>query len=182
MLAVMVSVRPRFCNDIENRKKLEEVRKNSPKLETPFKVYIYCTKDKGRLLQVLHNGDTFYGATYDGRTQFIKTFTDEYPFWKCGKVIGEFVCDRINVYKYNSDGCGIEKQDELLSLSCLSEKELYQYLQGKKPHAWHISNLTIYDEPKDLCDFMNPYGEHLKSAPQSWCYVQYFKREVDISL
>ncbi|MCH5199745.1 MAG: hypothetical protein J1F60_02205 [Oscillospiraceae bacterium] len=149
MLAVMVSIRPRFCNDIEIRKKLEEVRKNSPKLETPFKVYIYCTKDIEKLSE------------------------NKYPLWKCGKVIGEFVCDRIDVYKYNSNGRGIVNQDELLSLSCLSEKELYHYLQGKKPHAWHISDLVIYDKQmtKNIWDFMNPYGEYLKSAPQSWCYV-----------
>lgn len=46
--AVMLSIRPRWVQKIANGKKTIEVRKTKPKLETPFKCYIYCT------LQGLH--------------------------------------------------------------------------------------------------------------------------------
>ena len=42
--AVLIAIRPKWCELIANGKKTVEVRKNSPKLKTPFKCYIYCTK------------------------------------------------------------------------------------------------------------------------------------------
>lgn len=42
--AVMLSIRPKWCEKIINGDKTIEVRKTRPKLETPFKCYIYCTK------------------------------------------------------------------------------------------------------------------------------------------
>lgn len=42
--AVMISIRPKWCGKICSGEKTIEVRKTSPKLETPFKCYIYRTK------------------------------------------------------------------------------------------------------------------------------------------
>ena len=44
MKEVLISIQPRWCKLIANGKKTVEVRKTKPKLETPFKAYIYCTK------------------------------------------------------------------------------------------------------------------------------------------
>lgn len=44
--AVLISIQPKWCAMITQGKKILEVRKNRPKIETPFKCYIYCTKDK----------------------------------------------------------------------------------------------------------------------------------------
>ena len=41
--AVMLSIRPKWCEKIISGEKTVEVRKTRPKLETPFKCYIYCT-------------------------------------------------------------------------------------------------------------------------------------------
>lgn len=41
--AVMLSIRPKWCEKIASGKKTVEVRKTRPKLDTPFKCYIYCT-------------------------------------------------------------------------------------------------------------------------------------------
>lgn len=43
MKAVLISINPKWCEMIANEKKPIEVRKNKPKVETPFKCYIYCT-------------------------------------------------------------------------------------------------------------------------------------------
>ena len=42
--AVLISIRPEWCDLIVRGKKTIEVRKTRPKLETPFTAYIYCTK------------------------------------------------------------------------------------------------------------------------------------------
>ena len=44
--AVLISVRPEWCQKIASGEKTIEVRKNRPKLAPPFKCYIYCTRDK----------------------------------------------------------------------------------------------------------------------------------------
>ena len=44
--AVLISIKPKWCELIASGKKTVEVRKTNPKLDTPFKCYIYCTKAK----------------------------------------------------------------------------------------------------------------------------------------
>ena len=44
--AILMSIQPKWCALIADGYKTVEVRKSRPKFETPFKVYIYCTKDK----------------------------------------------------------------------------------------------------------------------------------------
>ena len=43
--SVLISIRPKWCEKIVNGEKTIEVRKTRPKLQTPFKCYIYCTMD-----------------------------------------------------------------------------------------------------------------------------------------
>ena len=43
MKAIMLSIRPQWCEMIASGKKTIEVRKTRPKLDTPLKCYIYCT-------------------------------------------------------------------------------------------------------------------------------------------
>ena len=45
MKSVLISIKPKWCELIASGKKTVEVRKTRPKLETPFKCYIYCTKN-----------------------------------------------------------------------------------------------------------------------------------------
>ena len=46
--AVLISIKPKWCDLIRRGRKTVEVRKTCPKLEVPFKVYIYETMDSGR--------------------------------------------------------------------------------------------------------------------------------------
>ena len=52
--AVMISIRPKWCEKIVIGEKTIEVRKTRPKLETPFECYIYRTK--GTILHII-NGE-----------------------------------------------------------------------------------------------------------------------------
>ena len=141
MKSVLISIQPKWCELIASGKKTVEVRKTKPKLETPFKVYIYATKSGNRL--VLKNDKVY---------EISKDIT--------GKVIGEFVCDRfITSFLNNNDGWFVE-------LGCLTTKEIDEY-QGENPtlYGWHISDLVIYDTPKELSEF------GVKRPFQSWGYV-----------
>lgn len=153
--AVLISINPEWCGLIANGKKTVEVRKTRPKIETPFKVYIYCTKSKINSFWI--------GKRYSYADDRIRnTFDVEGN----GKIIGEFICDRIIEFPYNANGYGLKAEKTLCALSGVPVKELYHYLQGKKPYGWHISNLKIYDNPREISRF------GLKRAPQSWRYVE----------
>lgn len=202
--SVMLSIRPKWCEKIARGEKTIEVRKTRPKLETPFKCYIYCTKAKERLIAILKDGDENYGETYHGKPVFIKLDEGSVcDMWgKRQKVIGEFVCDRISPlhnictddWKRLAGGLhNIEK--ELVNQACLTEAQLHTYAGGKNCFAWHISDLKIYDTPKELIEFHTwkkckscsksgyestacIYDENcmipaaITKAPQSWCYVE----------
>lgn len=202
--AVLISISPKWCEKIASGEKTIEVRKTRPKLETPFKCYIYCTKAKKRLIGILKDGDENYGETYHGKPVFIKLDEGSVcDMWgKRQKVIGEFVCDRISPlhnictddWKRLAGGLhNIEK--ELVNQACLTEAQLHTYAGGKNCFAWHISDLKIYDTPKELIEFHTwkkckscsksgyesttcIYDENcmipvaITKAPQSWCYVE----------
>lgn len=44
--SVLISIRPKWCEKIASGEKTIEVRKTRPKMNTPFKCYIYCTLPK----------------------------------------------------------------------------------------------------------------------------------------
>lgn len=186
--AVMLSVRPKWCEKIANGEKTIEVRKTRPKLKTPFKCYIYCTVER---------------AGYDALWVLDAPTREKYSFLAVsaylenpkgankgnGKVIGEFTCDRIyELAPLNHAPDDVEKQ------ACLTREEIVNYLKGTG-YGWHISNLKIYDTPKELIEFHTwkkckscsksgyestacIYDENcmipeaITKAPQSWCYVE----------
>lgn len=47
--AVLISIRPQWCEKIFNGQKTIEVRKTRPKMEPPFKCCIYCTQSADML-------------------------------------------------------------------------------------------------------------------------------------
>ena len=168
MKSVLMSIQPKWCELIASGKKTIEVRKTKPKLETPFKVYIYATKSGDRL--VLKSDKVF---------EISRAIT--------GKVIGEFVCERISeppylsniVTLYGTRNTYAPFSDEL-NASCLTIGELNNYGKGNSIYFWHISNLVIYDKPKELNNFYKPTlptflryeDDVIKRPPQSWCYVE----------
>ena len=178
--AVMLSIRPKWCEKIANGEKTIEVRKTKPKLETPFKCYIYCTgydalwvldaptREKYSFMAVAAYLENPKGANKGN-----------------GKVIGEFTCDRIyELAPLNHAPDDVEKK------ACLTREEIVNYLKGTG-YGWHISDLLIYDQPRELSEFQRAtdpcdschaeytwectdckkLGGDIKRPPQSWCYV-----------
>lgn len=178
--AVMISIRPRWCAAIANGRKTVEVRKDAPKVETPFKCFIYCTKSPPYLVaDYLFCGDRIPEyRTISGR--FFEE-VDSSGQAMNGKIIGEFICNRIIDIKSrgisdNFNYCylpltvfgndDIEPEIRAISKSCISQEELNAYGAGHtRLYAWHISELKLYDEPRDLTSI------GLLHPPQSWCYV-----------
>lgn len=170
MKSVLISIKPKWCELIANGRKTIEVRKTRPKLEAPFKCYIYCTKDKGV-------------SFWTGKRYAYADDRSHNPFDVCGngKVIGEFVCDTFITDKTGG-------RDALFNAAaCINELEAASYSQNKPLYGWRISDLVIYDKPKELSDFSN--GSSMLSfsktkdgfpwkysgitrPPQSWCYVE----------
>ena len=191
MKAVMISIRPEWCEKIASGEKTVEVRKTRPKLEPPFKCYIYATKPKRYYKVGEHLAATDENLYLSGGK--VK-MSDGFEFWaegtRCeylsGKVIGEFVCDEIFPIRVFENG-GI--QDYMLhriERSCVPYDVIADYIRrGKTGCGWHISDLVIYAQPKELSEFCSydartyigengyPMPTHeITRPPQSWFYVE----------
>lgn len=163
--AVLISIRPEWCDLIVRGKKTIEVRKTRPKLETPFKAYIYCTKAPQHLITIFKDGEeTMDGEIHHGKPEFLKC--DKYlPDSIRGNtkmVIGEFICDDIR--RIGPEYCIVKEDIETaIAGSCLSIKQVKEYAgwdigmnyaDMKDLYGWHISNLKIYDKPRNLHEFV----------------------------
>ena len=163
--AVLISIRPKWAEKIANGEKTVEVRKTKPKLKTPFKCYIYCTKDK-HLAFMQNAAGTNLIACMD-----VDAAIPVGGAIGNGKVIGEFTCDRIyDLAPLNHAPDDVEQQ------ACLTREEIVQYLKGIG-YGWHISDLRIYNTPRELGEFTGlrtfKSGFELRELdrpPQSWCY------------
>ena len=181
MKSVLISIRPQWVEKIANGEKTIEVRKSAPQ-EVPFKAYIYCTIGNGV------KGDYLVPSGI-----------------QCGKVIGEFVCDRIEMVNAKCSDYGIDLfYHDCLTNGCLTEREIEKYfnipedrdLRAMKGngYVWNISDLKIYDKPRELSEFSRPCSysglcfsckrtsfkkdgnllcnTKITRPPQSWMYVE----------
>lgn len=135
MKSVLISIRPKWCQKIMSGEKTIEVRKTRPKINQPFRCYIYQTGKGG--------------------------------------VIGEFVCDEIFDLSW-----GARIPSDIARGACLEPVEIHEYLGTGAGCGWHISNLKIYDTPRELSEFIGLRTglgsielRVLERPPQSWCYV-----------
>lgn len=161
MKAVLISIRPKWCEKIISGEKTIEVRKTRPKMDTPFRCYIYRTK--GSVPHIIN--------------------------WKWvrvevgGTIIGEFTCDaitRVNICGFWDDSG--KQLDNQLKETCLTSEEFCNYLGENVGYGWHISDLRVYDHPRELREFYavpNEVEVALKAKPkpvtrppQSWRYVE----------
>lgn len=196
MKAVLLSIQPKWCKKIANRRKTIEIRKTAPNLEVPFKCYIYCTKAPKKLITIFRDGEESYdGEIYHGKTKFITWDGIGVPDdidSAMQMIIGEFVCDKIDkiVHVGACDNdvlqLSIETPDglwksaeSLLQAACMNKASTEKYLQGRNGYCWHISDLKIYDRPRPLSDFTRlratKFGYEpvdIERPPQSWFYVE----------
>lgn len=171
MKAVLLSIRPKWCELIASGEKTVEVRKTRPKIPVPFKCYIYCTKPK-MITKYVFKPEDYPEYMRPEKTVFCKVPDASSPFCSeengNGKVIGEFVCDCVKTYPAD-DFVGAEDFDGSIITEpkdgefaywipeqgkmCLSYNEICTYGNGKPLYGWHIPDLKIYDKPKELSEF-----------------------------
>ena len=156
--AVLISIQPTWCAVIAIGIKTIEIRKTRPKIDTPFKCYIYCTKAK--------NGN-----------EVLRPCNDRNDI-RNGKVIGEFVCDEVLEDKRG------EYADVFSKSGLVPFFAQKKYGKNKPLYGWHISNLKIYDKPKELSEFCGGSSVFcirddgklsytgVTRPPQSWMYVE----------
>ena len=172
MISILQSIKPQYCELIAAGLKGDELRKTKPECPTPFKVYIYQSKHKW-VYKILERLGLYQG-----------------------KVIGEYVCNEITEYLCKN----VHRDSEIINTYdipqpvrqklCLSYEEICKCGNGDTLRDWHISNLKIYDKPRELSEFFKacdkPRGtdcsvcidnreqicKSLIRPPQSWCYVE----------
>lgn len=195
MKGILIAQKPRDCEKIVSGKKTIIVCKKMPKLQTPFKGYIFCTKGKP-FIQKIRFGDIAIS-----HTQISKNLYN-------GRVIGEFICDKVYLIKNQGSMFSVADEEqsvtnEIARQSCLDYYDMVSYLGNKDGYGWHITDLKIYDKPKELSEFRKlkerieqtcgclsnnglcnaaRYEElcdNIKkccfkepNAPKGWCYVQ----------
>ena len=102
MKSVLMSIAPKWCELIANGEKTIDVRKTKPKIETPFKCYIYCTKEKykNKYLHTSNKKNRLLFWHNKGDCEIVcQPENTSYIAHSCfGKVIGEFVCDEISKF------------------------------------------------------------------------------------
>lgn len=143
MKSVMFSINKPHTDNIKIGAKTSELRTRPPKIDEPYKAYIYETlKNSG-----------------------------------CGKVIGEFTAYNKNTYRICM---GVPAH--LVMCGCVSAKEILAYTKNGEKDLTEISisDLVIYDEPKELSEFCKPTmptglryeNDTITRPPQNWCYVE----------
>lgn len=171
--AVMISIRPKWCEKIAGGEKTIEVRKTRPKkLKNPFKCYIYCTQGR------------------DARRLRVS--------W--GKVIGEFTCDGFWIGSPRNtnpifcmaacmDGFDTEKyaKDKILYGWHIADLKIYdtpKELSEFSPVCRYKNDDKSCQARRVACSYQkydyNPdgsinlveCGRTLERPPQSWCYVE----------
>lgn len=188
MKSVLISTRPNWCekicrkigeeNGIPVYLKPVEVRKSAPK-EVPFKAYLYCSNGRFDITDIDDLTSESVRVVSEGR----------------GKVIGEFICDEVYIRPANTLYYGKGKEDylDLIKSACMTEMQVLDYMGGKfnrDTYFWHITDLKIYDKPKELGEFVKPcpYGASecmyddrpkcydcdrtITRPPQSWQYIE----------
>ena len=221
MKKILISVRPKWCEKICHvigkeeagkpiYEKRIEVRKSAPK-EVPFKAYIYATRPKKfyKCGAVSTSDELLWLA--NGKVEM----GDGFKFWadgdeyQClnGRIIGEFICDRIEMVNAKCSDYGIDLfYHDCLTNGCLTEREIEKYFNIPEDkdlrvmkgngYAWHISDLKIYDKPKELSELWGRKNclaadtvecwncfaacreingrryQPLRRPPQSWCYIE----------
>lgn len=179
MKAVLMAFSPEECKKIFSGEKTVDVRKIAPKLETPYRVYMYQTKEKGGVKIINDCLNSVYGG---------------------GKVVGEFVCDGIEEFKKFGSGVRF-KRFRALYETRLSLAEMREYMGNHdKVKGLHIAEPKRYDTPKELweftpwceksrniddnlemcCNCKNAFSDEdgvwlgcrVTRPPQSWMYVE----------
>lgn len=178
--AVLASIRPEYCAYIGMEIKTNEVRKTAPNLKPPFKCYIYCTQKPAVWwwLKKPYSADfKMQSENVMGRLPYEQPYPPHpmagpaHNLDMYGKVVAEFVCDFVTHYpqrELNGEMRYIITPQELKT-TCLTYDQIAEYGAGKDLYFWHISDLKVYDKPKELYEFRKCGAETMEELDERLC-------------
>lgn len=210
MTSILISEPPEQVANILNGKQSIIISKTAPKewkdyisekskeKPKPKTGYVYCTNPHAKKVLSLFTAD------FQPYLNTCRSICN-------GRVVASFTLmevEKINCETYPSDDSyqfrheyfpEKSTEDEILRKSCISGLE--PYLDGCEGYAWHISDLQIFDKPKNIWEFEHVGGylsvkdcpkkekgfcnmgfgvrgysgcdkARLKRPPKPWCYVE----------
>lgn len=157
---ILASIKPYYYYLIAEEKKKIEVRKTAFK-NLPQDIAFYMSKDE----------KSFAKIPKEYQEKYRKHF---------GKVGMRVVCDRIEMVNAKCSDYGIDLfYHDCLTKGCLTEREIEEYfnipenkdlrVMKGNGYAWHISDLKIYDKPKELREFRKPLDSVYCSYYRDYC-------------
>lgn len=147
MESILLSMRPERCEKVANGYVTLDVRKTRVNIETPFKVYIYCTKPRRVKSDIV----------------------------KVGHVIGEFICRRMHYFRVSTADwrAHLKKRYHLtwgeVSRTGMTHWQLTKYGEGKPLYGLEISDLKIYDIPRELSEFCYAKAPSMDELEEELC-------------
>lgn len=183
--AIMISIKHEWCAKIMNGEKTIEIRKNKALANAIQKlidengyadIYVYCSKDTKNLLHK-NCADIYWVEDKDFRNKNKQLGLQTQPILN-GKVLFKFRCYKVEEIRFDDK--------EVQRKACLTEDELFGYLFVNEPYhedmktgyAIHISDLEIFDEPKELSEFKS----YKKNIVNTKINGMVFETELDNSL
>ena len=196
MRAILISIKPKWAEKILNGEKTIEVRKSTALYKAIQKLidengyaefYVYCSKinrkDYHLIESITDKGETEYEVDYYiGSEGYLDYCFD-------GKVMFKFRCYNVEEILIKLNGnyyTNTLSNNKLLTKSCLSQNEIFEYTNAHvskigcylfSGYAIHISDLEIFDKPKELSEFYTIVKEKVKTdCPfncKGYCFTNY---------
>ena len=176
---ILASLKPYYYYLIGERKKNIEVRKSALK-NLPQDIVFYMSKDE----------KSFAKIPKEFQEKYRKHF---------GKIGIKVVCDKVDEYNFHEgltefNSMGLPSRiygsylifaDDYKSM-CLSYDEVKSYGNRKTIYGWHISNLKIYDKPKELGEFrksgfMTEEEWLFNLYPNTHCHYEAWAKKFEIT-
>lgn len=133
---ILASIKPYYYYLIAEEKKKIEVRKTALK-NLPQDIAFYMSKDE----------KSFAKIPKEFQEKYRKHF---------GKIGMRVVCYKVYEYTFSHYEAEYRVTHVEQEAMCLNQPELIRYGKGKTLCGWHISDLKIYDKPKELSEFCIP--------------------------
>ena len=133
---ILASIKPYYYYLIAEGIKKIELRKSALK-NLPQDIAFYMSKDE----------KSFAKIPKEFQEKYRKHF---------GKVGMRVVCDKVDEYTFSHYEAEYRVTHIEQDAMWLNQPELIRYGKGKPLYGWHISDLKIYDRPRELSEFFKP--------------------------
>ena len=169
---LLIPIQPQHVQNILNAKKWIEIRKTRPKLQLPFRMYIYCTQDQSWPL-----------CYTDVASDVFKCTNISHPEWNLnGMIVGDCIVTEIRTYTWDEINQCYDISDDDLRDTCLSQDQLFDYGRGKPLYGYHFSSVARYQTPLPLTaawKYTLNNTHTVTHAPQTWMYIEGIQHETN---